>query len=454
MKFLFRSSDALCLPQALRVKAEGNQVKLSVERPGFGKMGYGLIERALDFGRAAEWADVVVYDVQDGPLPKEADEVRKKKPVVGSSELGGQIEHDRAFGIDFARKSGVKCPEVEEFKGIAAFAKARIWLDSQPRNEDFVLKVNGKAPNGVGTFVSKDGRAGALRMLKHWESMYVDEGIRPDFIITKKISGPEISTEAWFNGVDMFLCNHTLERNKFFPGDLGEKVGCCGNVVWAVDRMSPLVQKLLIPLIPMLAGKFVGPIDVNVIIEEKTNEPVFLEYSPRFGYDAIFALMELFDKDDFGEFLYQIAMGQPWRGAVSEGYAGDVRVTIPPFPAKGSGEGDKEAIGVPIFGLNPKSYNRHVHYMEVMLDETDKLVTSGPHGVVLSVSAQGDDPRSAQQAAYRLVDKVHIPNNRYRNDLVEAIGDVYDTIEQTGWLDTGTRQDSPKTLFQMLGRRQ
>ncbi len=306
MKFLFRSSDALCIPQALRVKSEGNQVRLSVQSPGYDKMGDGLIDKTTSFDKAVDWADVVVYDVKaDGPLPAEADEIRKRKPTIGASALGGDIERDRDTGIEFAKRSGVKVPEMQRFFGTAAFAKAREYLVNQPRTIDWVLKINGKAPNGVGTFVSKDGRMGAIRMLKHWETMYRANNMRPDFIVTKRIEGCEISTEGWFNGKDFSCFNHTIERTKFFPGELGEKVGCCGNVVWAAERESPLVQKLLIPLLGQLGTNFRGPLDVNCIIEKTSGEPVFLEYSPRFGYDAIFALMELFESD-FGEFLYQV----------------------------------------------------------------------------------------------------------------------------------------------------
>ncbi len=90
--------------------------------------------------------------------------------------------------------------------------------------------------------------------------------------------------------------------------------------------------------------------------------------------------------------------------------------------------------------------------MEVMLDSDDLFVTSGPHGCVLSVSARGDSPRDAQQAAYDRLDKIHIPNMRYRNDLVEAIGDIYDDVEATGWLEK-LGQANPVSLFQSLSAR-
>jgi phosphoribosylamine--glycine ligase len=134
-----------------------------------------------------------------------------------------------------------------------------------------------------------------------------------------------------------------------------------------------------------------------------------------------------------------------------DGFAGDVRVSVPPYPAKSAKDRGDEAEGVPIFGLS-KTYDPHVHLMEVMLDADDQFVTSGPHGCVLSVSARGDDIRSAEQAAYDKLDKIHIPNARWRNDLVETIGDIYDDVEATGWLESSQRA-KPISLFQTLARR-
>jgi phosphoribosylamine---glycine ligase len=429
MKFLFRSSDGLCLPQALRVEAEGNRVKMSIDMASARDCGDGLVEKVLNLDAAIDWADVVVYDVQNGPLPDEADKVRLKKPVIGTSALGGRLEHDRGFGIEVARSVGIPVADVQEFKGGLAFVRAREFLAGKPREESWVFKVNKKAPQNVGTYVAKEGRAEMLRMLGYIEHQYIKEGVQPNFILTKKIEGTEISTEAWFNGTDFWATNHTIERTKFFPGDLGEKTGCAGNVVWPAPD-SPLYHKLLAPLRSTLEGQFVGPLDINVIIDKVSNLPTFLEFSPRFGYDAIFALMELFEQD-FGEFLYAMATGQQWLKPLREIFAGDVRVTVPPFPAKEAGD---EAIGLPVFGYDAREFDRHIHPIELTLDKDNKTVTCGPHGIPLSVSGVGNTPREAQDAAYRVLDGIHIPNMRYRNDLADVISDIYESLAASGWL--------------------
>ena len=119
---------------------------------------------------------------------------------------------------------------------------------------------------------------------------------------------------------------------------------------------------------------------------------------------------------DFAEFLYTVATGHQWTRSLNPEFSGDVRVHIPSYPSKGSKEGSTEAVGVPIFGVK-QSYNPHIHLTEVMLNEKNEPITSGPHGFVLSCTALGESPSLAEQAAYKQVEKIHIPNMRYRNDL-------------------------------------
>ena len=184
MKFLFRSSDGLCLPQALRVQAEGHKVKFSVQGKNFQDAGNGLIEKVLNFESAVQWADVVIYDVQDGPLPKEADRVRTLKPTLGSSELAGKLEHDREFGIQVARDAGIKVPEVEKFSGPRAFIKANQYIATKPRDTNWVWKSNGKSAEGAKTYVAKqEGRPEIERMLRHYETLYRKQNVSPDFIL-------------------------------------------------------------------------------------------------------------------------------------------------------------------------------------------------------------------------------------------------------------------------------
>ncbi len=447
MKFLIRSDYGESLGLALRLVDEGNEVKLSIAEVKARDIGDGLVVKAPTFEGSVQWADVVIFDSNAGTLPDEAERVRPFRPIFGSSELGHRLEEDRNFAIEQARKAGLVVPDCKEFSGPRAWQKAREFLSSLKEREAWVWKPNGEAP--AQTYVAHDVPE-LYRMLDYWKRLYEQAEEPPSFILTPKIDGTEVSSEAWFNGQNFFLPNHTIERNRFFDGDRGEKTGCAGNVVWLAPD-SRLVRDLVYPFKSLLQGKYNGPVDVNAIIEKGVNKPVFLEFTPRFGYDAIFAFMELIE-NDVGGLIYAMATGHDWSEPVSDKFAGALRVHVPPFPE--GFDGDKDAnpsVGVPIFGYDPDKFNKHMSPIEVRLDSDGDPETSGPDGYVMVTSGLGETPEDSIKAAYKVADKVRIPCKRYRADLPQAIQQVYDELEHTGFLSH--QEESQNQTFEIMTRR-
>lgn len=449
MKFLIRSDYGESLALALRLMNEGNEVKFSIDEVKARDIGDGLVLKPPTFEGAIQWSDIVVFDSNAGTLPQEAERVRAVRPVVGSSALSVKLEEDRQYAMQEASKAGLVVPDSKEFSGPRAWSKAREFIGSLRTKDAWVWKPNGEAP--CQTYVA-DSAEELYRMLDYWKRLYEQAEETPSFILTPKITGVEVSTEAWFNGHNFSLFNHTVERNRLFDRDRGEKTGCAGNVVW-LSAGSRLGRDLLLPLAPLLQGKYNGPVDVNAIIDEKTNEPVFLEFTPRFGYDAIFAFMELIESD-MGGLLYSMATGHDWNGKLKEGFAGALRVHIPPFPEGHEGNpASNPSIGVPIFGFNPDKFNRHISPIEVKLDVDGDPVTSGPDGYVFVVSNTGDTPLQAMEAAYKQSDQIRIPCKRHRADLPESIQKVYDDLENTGWLESESGQsDDTQVNFDLIVR--
>jgi len=446
MKFLLRSDYGESLALALRLIDEGNEVKFSIAEVKARDIGDGLVVKAPTFEGSVQWADVVIFDSNAGSLPDEAERVRPFRPVFGSSNLSHRLEDDRQFALGEAKKAGLVVSDSKEFSGPRAWQKAREFLSGLKDREAWVWKPNGEAP--VQTYVAKDVPE-LYRMLDYWKRLYEQAEESPSFILVPKIEGVEISTEAWFNGQNFFVPNHTIERNRFFDGDRGEKTGCAGNVVWLAPG-SKLVGDLINPLKPILQGKYNGPIDVNVIIEKESNAPVFLEFSPRFGYDAIFAFMELIE-DDFGGLIWAMATGHDWSGKTSEKFSGALRIHIPPFPE--GFDGDKAAnpsVGVPIFGYDPDKYSKHISPIEVRLNSDGDPETSGPDGYTFVTSGLGDTPEEAMKAAYKVAEKIRIPCKRYRADLPESIARVYEDLENTDFLN---HQQQESETFDLMIRR-
>lgn len=446
MKFLFRSFWGEVTPVALRVQAEGHEVQILIDAPEAKTVGDGLVRKAVDLGRAVQWSDIVVYESNMGRFPDEAEKVRQVRPVFGSSKLAGRLENDRMFALEEARKAGLRVSDdVREFSGPTAWSKARRFLQEADQDTTFVWKPNGEAP--VQTYVAHDIRE-LERMIPWWQNLYAAHHKEPSFILVPRIEGVEVSTEGWWDGKHFGLLNHTIERNRLMAGDLGEKTGCMGNVTWLAPE-SPLAKALIEPLGQMLGDAYRGPIDVNSIIETDNNEPMFLEFTPRFGYDAIFAFMELLD--GVGQTIFDCAVGRLGDRVAdpSKRFAGSYRATIPPFPEPPAKEDEGKAVGVPIFGLKPddKTIGFHWHFTEVRLNGQDELETSGPDGFVMAVSAAGQSPAEAMQAAYKRGKPLHIPCMRWRNDLDSAIQRVYNSLEQSGWLRVASSNRPRMVLF-------
>jgi phosphoribosylamine--glycine ligase len=77
----------------------------------------------------------------------------------------------------------------------------------------------------------------------------------------------------------------------------------------------------------------------------------------------------------------------------------------------------------------------HIHYGEVGLVDS-ALATSGLYGWTMVVTGTAPTVAQAREAAYRRVNKVVVPNGRYRLDIGERlIARDYQRVERLGLLD-------------------
>jgi phosphoribosylamine--glycine ligase len=432
------------LALAMRLLNEGHQVRMSIADKQAKRVGDGMVEKCeLDAG--ASWADFILFDLNDGRLPDEAEMLRRKhKSVIGSSELAGRLENDRKIGAGIAREAGLRVNVFHEFSGPTAFDKAKAFLDLSAGKTNWVWKSNDSSPDDPPTYVGKDNDL-FFRMLVHYEYLYKARKRTPSFILTPKIEGVEVSTEGWFNGRQFFLGNHTVEKNKLADHDLGPKTGCSGCVVWSAENNS-LWQKLIPPFVKVLTGKYIGPFDVNAIIDKETNEPTFLEFTPRLGYDAIYAFLELLN-GNLGELLSDLAKGKlPACTLENQKRAGTLRLYIPPYPESTGVEG--EAQGVPIAGYDMEKYSKHISPCDIMLDDDACPVAAYEGGRLFVLSSIGENIASVYDHLYKQVETLQIPQLGYRTDLAKCIGDEYSALEKTGWL--GELNKQPKTFGEII----
>jgi phosphoribosylamine--glycine ligase len=186
--------------------------------------------------------------------------------------------------------------------------------------------------------------------------------------------------------------------------------------VWQATESNRVIEEGIELMGPILKDyDYVGPIDLNTVVDEKGVWA--LEFTPRFGYDAMPALLELVD-EDLGALIAKMARGEkPRRMKLKPGFASALRVSIPPHPS----EEYRHLGGIPIQGLT-KEDRPHLYFFEVKLDGKDRLVSAKGTGAICAVTGYGDSIESAFEEPMKLAKKLRIPEKQYRTDAVSVLG--------------------------------
>ncbi|GAH74197.1 unnamed protein product, partial [marine sediment metagenome] len=236
------------------------------------------------------------------------DKLKKDVEVIGASAITEELELDRRKGLEIARKMGFAIPESHEFKTFKEgmnFLKGRkeLWVFKPCDNKEF-------------TYVEKFPGELIARMQN-------DSGDKCEYLLQKKIKGTEISTEVWIGKQGPKSFNHTIESKTLMDADLGQALGSQSSTVWIKSRDGLLTAELTRMANYLSKEGYIGPCDANCIIADK---PYFLEWTPRFGYDALYCLLSLV-KGKLSDFFTK-GFGVDFY----DGYAASQRLSIPPYP--------------------------------------------------------------------------------------------------------------------------
>ncbi len=345
--------------------------------------------------------DTVVFDMVGAG---ESAEILKSKGyhVVGGGKLNDDLELSREVGDAFMEEHGIRTPKTFTFE---TFEEARQFLTDNPGL--WVFKPNGNLETDL-TIVPQTYE-GLMRSLPYIQKRCPDD---VTFELQEFVDGIEMSTEAWFNGTQFLRpINSTMEEKKFMVDDLGPNTGCAGNVVWAWDdEISDILYNYLFRSLeePLREAGYLGPLDINGLWAP---DGIYgLEWTARFGYDAIQAASLLMDVP-LGSFLRSIRTTNKIPLRQGE-YALSVRMSIPPYPSEG------EVPNVPIivpYELE-EEYGRQMFFSDVMLGE-EGLVCAGSDGYVLTVASVGKSITKLQQETLYIMTGIDVTGKQYRTDI-------------------------------------
>ena len=416
----------------LRLMAAGHEVRVFMGDERSHDVMQGMIDFVPDWRASLDWVreagdeGIVVFET--AIHGDEQDSLRADGyNVVGGSSTGDRLENDRKFGQEILARHGMQTAFSREF---SSFDEAIAFVRDEPRR--YVFKLNGanwlSARNYVGQM--DDGRDVIALLTAARDRWTAEESA--SFLLMEFIEGVEVGVGAFFNG-RKFLepANLDWEHKRFFPGDIGELTGEMGTVVTyrGARRMFEATLSRLAPILE--ESGYCGYINLNTIVNEKGIWP--LELTSRFGYPG-FAILDSLHDDDWGTILYGLTRRNIDSIRTKDGFSVGVVLTVPPFPY--SDGYDELGRGTPICFRDTltEEDRSSLHYGEVTTQDGE-LRTAGMIGYALVVTGIGATIEKARADAYERVDKVVIPNGRYRQDIgVKLMEKDWARLNALGWI--------------------
>lgn len=393
-----------------RIQDEGNECTVDIEYEEYKNSFDGILRKSTEIPKGA----IVIVDTSG--LGKEADAAKKKGfKVFGGSVFADKLEQERDFGLSYMQKHGIKTPDTKSFW---TFTDAISWVKEQKGKDKYVFKPNGEDLPCKLTYCATDNDdliSYLLFVQRHFSHKI------EDFVLQTFVEGPIVSTEFWVgpNGL-IRPANHTVETKKFLNDNLGPSTGCQGNLVWMADddEVTNLLEGLEEDLIK---EGYIGPLDLNAILSEKG--PRGLEWTPRFGLDAMPTLLHLIE-GDVGKLISDIVQGDTDEMELYDSIAGGIRVTIPPFPIEATKDvrnilAESPNVGVPIKDLDEDC----TYFYEIMMQD-GQLVHSTGTGIIGVVVDCAEDPKEVLIHPYEILEECRILDKQYRTDLSELLADM------------------------------
>lgn len=414
----------------LRLIAEGHEVRVHMSDEDSHDVMQGMINFVDDWNSQLQWireagADgIIIFETATAGSAQ--DDLRAEGfNVVGGSALGDRLESDRAFGQGMLAAQGLSIACNREFH---SFDAAIEFLTATPGR--YVFKLSGSnwasTRNYIGQMSNARDMIALLQATR--DNWTLDE--LPDFVLMDFIEGVETGVGAFFNG-EKFLtpANLDWEHKRFFPGDVGELTGEMGTVV-TYRGAERLFERTLARLAPLLRDSgYCGYINLNTIVNDDGIWP--LELTCRFGYPG-FAILGSLHTDSWSTILSTLVRGSSAQIRTRDEFSTGVVLTVPPFPYPDGY--DELGRGTPICFRDSltEADREHLHYCEVTLRE-NQLVTAGMIGYTMVVTGLGATIEESRRAAYERVDKVVIPNMRYRQDIgLRLIQHDFAKLQQLG----------------------
>lgn len=408
MKFFIISEQGDASGLAWKLFQEGHDVVIYFNRPWARQALKGMVKQTptITYGLSQK-PDAIIFDmVGQGKL---ADQLKKDgKKVIGGGSWNDRLELDRRFAMRVMSSFGIKAPLSFAFDSLAEgmkFAKTHKRL--------LVLKPSNNM-NTSYTYVPKN-QDDLLKFMTH---LINDLDVDGSVVLQEFIAGTEVSTEIWYaQGKPIPNPNSTFETKKLMVGDVGPATGCQTSVVFSYPNREPKIVQQSLKKINVFLERtaYTGPLDINGIV---SNGRFYgLEFTPRFGYNALYAFLRLLD-EPVGEMLMRVANGVNSPMKLKTGFGYSLRTSIPPYPYKPENDKLRAAVYGPtkdqcVSGLTNEEWANKVFPLDMYKDHSE-FYTAGVDGVVCECTGYGDSVWAAEGEAIGLFKALSLPNKQAR----------------------------------------
>lgn len=406
-----------------RLVQEGEDVRMWIRNPDAKSVGDNIVPKVGDFEDllmdADRSTDIFVFDVSGNGVM--ADYVKQNGfAVLGGSVLADRLERDRTYGAEVMRDVDIEVPETISF---TSFEEAKEFVGDNP-DVRWVYKPSKQLGDLSPSHVSYD----AEDLIEMLDNIAGDVDIaEPQFELQAFEKGIALSTELWFQNGEFIppLTNHTLERKELMNEDIGPSGGCLGNICWMCEGCAACdISKQLVPWARKV--RYHGMLDLNAIVT-KAGRMYGLEFTPRFGYDASPTLLWELVENSLGQFFADAARGQVGSLSCRDGFAGAVRVTIPPWPT----ERHTAEENVPIRGIE-KDVLKNSTYLYNVKENDSGLCTAGAWGIVALFTGHSSNPMRAVVKPLEVCKGIRLKNKQYRTDLHKRFAEDMEALESAG----------------------
>jgi phosphoribosylamine--glycine ligase len=377
-------------------------------------IGKGLVDKVDDWRPIAKIADLI-FVADNMQNMEDIQELKKAgRPVYGPDKRAAKLELDRMYGQDVIKEFGGQIIPSHPFTNYDAaitFVKEH--------GGRWVSKPIGAEENKALSYVAKDeaDMIGFLRKRK-------EEGKgSSQFILQEFRAGVELAVTGIFGPAGwMDFWAEGWEFKKHMNDDLGVNTGEMGTVI-RYTKKSKLADLLMKPMSDTLHKlEYVGMLDMNVIIDEKTGVPYPMEWTARPGW-PMWNIMQPLHKGDPAEWMLDCINGKNTLEVEEKTCVGVVMANSD-FPFN---KFDEESyLDFPI--LTEGVDTKYIHPCEVKLSKTIKMVdgvmvedmpelgTAGSY--IMVCTGVGDSITEAKNRAYEVVKKVKFGNDEHhRTDI-------------------------------------